>query len=578
MLGALASAIAPKGSTMSASNSATIINVGNRLNLRGATPYADISQVRPLTFKKGDNSDTPIDLRAHGEIDQLMGGFASGQFARDPVFGGNWSGLPGNGYSSAFANGDLLRSGQVRNTITANPDGTVTMLPLQMNADELASISRSLPPSNSPTVVGSAFNTFPFYLEPPFALGFTALFPEDMSDVSGEWPAAWAVDARLSPASGDAWPPELDTQDGYNGGPGQVAFNAGFIVGTAAATIGSNNESQFVYTPGVAVTLIAVVMKDVVAFFAGNEGSPLTCTAAAPCPPLLAQMWAHGIWNYATKRVAGWPNAIENDRTTWDPMVLKQIHFLAMPDVYQGEGDGVFIPTLAALAAAPTPTPTPASPALTTGFSVTSPVVGATVSGTIGVNGTAGTQWVNVAGFDTAGNKIIADVSPANASAKQDGTWATTLDTTKQPDGKYTFVMEAYSVPAGQSGGTSVSSVVSVTIANKVVAAPTPAPAPAPTPVPSPAPAPLPAPTPTPAPPQAVTTPIAQLQAALAKANTDLATAQANYTAAVAMAASNATAAGPMFTTAAATLNKVHSDLLAASAALALIVSDLAAI
>jgi hypothetical protein len=65
-----------------------------------------------------------------------------------------------------------------------------------------------------------------------------------MSDESGEWPACWALDAR------NTWPPEIDMQDGLNGLPGSVFFNAGAVFGANGnETGGSGNMMMDVFLP-----------------------------------------------------------------------------------------------------------------------------------------------------------------------------------------------------------------------------------------------------------------------------------------------------------------------------------------
>jgi hypothetical protein len=66
------------------------------------------------------------------------------------------------------------------------------------------------------------------------------------------------------------------------------------------------------------------------------------------------------------------------------------------------------------------------------------------------MSGTAGTEWVNVAVYNSAGTKVGADVTPSG------GTWSTTIDM-GAVTGSQVLTATAFSVPAGQSGGTSTS-------------------------------------------------------------------------------------------------------------------------
>jgi hypothetical protein len=81
-------------------------------------------------------------------------------------------------------------------------------------------------------------------------------------------------------------------------------------------------------------------------------------------------------------------------------------------------------------------------------FSISSPVNGASVAGVIPIHGVAGSQWVNVAVFDASTYaKVAADAAPAN------GAFTLSLDTTQFANGPVQLNVQAFSVPAGQSGG-----------------------------------------------------------------------------------------------------------------------------
>ena len=110
-------------------------------------------------------------------------------------------------------------------------------------------------------------------------------------------------------------------------------------------------------------------------------------------------------------------------------------------------------------------TTTPAST-----FSIAAPTAGAAISGpSVAWSGLAGATWVNTAvwfGGTKISNADAAPVCDANGSCPFSGTF----DSTKLPNGTQTIRFTAYSVPAGQSGGTSVSVDVSVSVSNAGVA------------------------------------------------------------------------------------------------------------
>jgi len=128
---------------------------------------------------------------------------------------------------------------------------------------------------------------------------------------------------------------------------------------------------------------------------------------------------------------------------------------------------------------APTPTPTPIS---SSAFTISSPANNASVSGSIQIKGVAGSEWVNIAAYNSSGSKVANDVAPAN------GAYALTVNATQLAQGSNALSVMAFSVAAGQSGGTSAQ--LSLTV-NVTGAAATPTPTPTPVPV-------KPTPTPTP--------------------------------------------------------------------------------
>lgn len=93
--------------------------------------------------------------------------------------------------------------------------------------------------------------------------------------------------------------------------------------------------------------------------------------------------------------------------------------------------------------------PTCADGGATSAFCIDSPAEGATVAGAVSVVGTAGSEWVDVAGYDLNDNmnKVGADVTVAS------GHFSLVLDTTKVANGAARIAVVAFSVPAGNPGG-----------------------------------------------------------------------------------------------------------------------------
>jgi hypothetical protein len=103
-----------------------------------------------------------------------------------------------------------------------------------------------------------------------------------------------------------------------------------------------------------------------------------------------------------------------------------------------------------------------------TRLTVTAPAANANVSGTLSVTGTAGTTWKNVCVYDHAtGAKIGNDATPSG------GKYSVSVDTTKLTNGAHTIDVIAFSVAAGQAGGTRATVSVNVTVAQPVAAAAT---------------------------------------------------------------------------------------------------------
>lgn len=99
----------------------------------------------------------------------------------------------------------------------------------------------------------------------------------------------------------------------------------------------------------------------------------------------------------------------------------------------------------------PTPTPTPGPTPDPVALTVSSPASGSTVSGTVVIRGVAGSAFRNVTAYDLSNNsvKITGDVTPSNQQ------FSLTLNTNNLSVGSHRVAVTAFTVPAGQSGGTS---------------------------------------------------------------------------------------------------------------------------
>ncbi len=101
-----------------------------------------------------------------------------------------------------------------------------------------------------------------------------------------------------------------------------------------------------------------------------------------------------------------------------------------------------------------TVTATPALSLAPAAFALSSPANGSTASGTIQVTGTTGSQWLNIAAFNTVNGvidfstKLSPDVMPIN------GAFSLPINTALIANALDTIAIVVFSVPAGQSGGT----------------------------------------------------------------------------------------------------------------------------
>jgi hypothetical protein len=104
-------------------------------------------------------------------------------------------------------------------------------------------------------------------------------------------------------------------------------------------------------------------------------------------------------------------------------------------------------------------------------LNVLSPAGGSTIASATLFKGQAGSQWVNIAAFDgnNLSNKISGDTTPVN------GSYALSIDSTKLANGSGLVAIVAFSVPAGQAGGTSAEVDTKIYVQNATTP-PTPAP------------------------------------------------------------------------------------------------------
>ncbi|MFT0173138.1 hypothetical protein ACLKMY_29725 [Paraburkholderia mimosarum] len=106
--------------------------------------------------------------------------------------------------------------------------------------------------------------------------------------------------------------------------------------------------------------------------------------------------------------------------------------------------------------------PTTSTTTTSTAFAVTSPAQNSTQPSTFTISGTSGSQWVNVAAY-VGNTKVGKDATPSG------GKWSISVNMGSLT-GAQTLTIMAFSVAAGQSGGTSTSASLPLTISASAAA------------------------------------------------------------------------------------------------------------
>ena len=102
---------------------------------------------------------------------------------------------------------------------------------------------------------------------------------------------------------------------------------------------------------------------------------------------------------------------------------------------------------------------------VTSYLAVTSLASGSTVSGTITIRGIIGTEWKNVRAYSSAGAALSADVIPSS------GSFSLPVDTTQLQNGVNTISIVGSSLPPGQVGGSTTTTLFKLNVKNTVSAA-----------------------------------------------------------------------------------------------------------
>lgn len=320
--------------------------------------------------------------------------------------------------------------------------------------------------------LSGAMTTMPEGISPPFYMEVEMTLPAGWKgNLSGLWPAFWGLDTN-----GD-WPPEIDTMEMF-GGPiasslhttdtswgakckayyDSIGKHIDWLAddGTAASIyVSTGAQMQGKHRYG------SLLLADGLYHFIDR-----VCVVVFPCP---ADMGAKSnfflLIDLAVGKPGSGPGAPPAGATDVGELVVSDLQAFKMPAVYgQGGATGSTGTTGSTGSTGGTTGTTgttgatgPTGPTQTTNFTIDSPIP-ATVSGSFTLSGTAGTRWVNIGLFNASGANIGADVKPLA------GKWSLPIDTTKLPAGSNSLSVMAFSVPSGQSGGTSASLPVSLVV------------------------------------------------------------------------------------------------------------------
>lgn len=526
------------------------IPVGQTVNLSGmGARQLDMSKLKPLKFQPGDGSSTVIPFsqmplwQAGGASvwqSPLPDG-AAPNGDNPPSYDPAFNTLTGNSEIEVYFNQDAMTYLGASNpsVYSIDPtDGSLVIQPHLLTTAEKAFVQGTInvlnargtpqPQLSNVTFASGMIDTYPAGLTPPFVVGARVQLPFPCQQ--GYWPAVWLLNAN------GGWPPETDILENV------CRQDLGFQLTTSMHPTSGNSTTDVASVPFNANAAgyhdyWAVVYNDYTNIIYDGKS-----VATFPTPSGWQNTPAYLLINYGLAGVGnGWPGPLSSSIKTMPPMKVLDVFAATMPATYGSGTPAGYVPpsgiqTISFTGSVPTPTPTPAptptptptptpapsptpTPTPTPAAITVTTVFPATIKGSFTVAGLA-PGWLNVSGYDVNFVQVCNDATP-NTS----GVYTLTCDSTKLANGTDTLNLMAFSVAAGQPGGTNTQLAETITVNNAAVPTPTPAPTPTPTPAPTPTPTPAPTPTPTPAP---IAADVATLQAALTAAQTATTAAAAN--------------------------------------------------
>lgn len=419
--------------------------IGQALNLGGATQVMNKTTLMAMSFENVPGTGSTLNSAT------LWKPGYTNRYSQNPDGGGIccwFTGINPDQETGVFATlqGMQQFGGSVYSS--PGPQGPLTITPRRPTADEQAAWNQRGNDLNKRVFMSGAGVTYQAGIAPPYMFEFEGTIPTQ----PGLCPAFWLLNTKNN------WPAgENDILEWVNGDPNNanrvttsihtvdntwvqktMALHGGgltYVSDGGGGGYGSGNEQQSTITQDIKHTFDPSAGPHRYGVVVYPDYMYVTIDRVIvmiwPTPQDMVSDSYYALFDYAIGHNA-WFGNWAGGNTPPPPMKISDFQVYKMPAVY---GSGI----------APPPPPPPPPPTTTT-FTVDSQLP-AVASGQVPVNGSSGTQWVNVAAFDMNWVKLSADVTPAN------GKWSLKIDTTKLPDGSDAIQVVAFSVPAGQTGG-----------------------------------------------------------------------------------------------------------------------------
>lgn len=454
------------------------ITVGSTINLNGATRLMNATGLKTLSYQTGGpqaaQTNSPSQFTNNGQWYAGQNQYpwlTSGTSASyDPSWGaepGNdVNGTSGNDCIHAFPNQDAINFlgipiGSAGDFLYLDGNDNLVIQPLVLTSGQLTTVQAAAnssisgpayPPAPNAYMaahtkwLSGGFTSLPMAIAPPFCMGARLEMPFPF--VTGMWPALWCLNAS------GGWPPEIDILECIEqaGLPQtfQLSLHSSTVSGNGGPSIGVTGLTQQAFHD-----FWVVVYNDFISMFVDG-----VCQSSWATPTDFQNTNFYLILSYQIAGPgSGWPGPLGASLTSIPPMTVADVLVMTMPATY---GSGAALGYIAPSGpAAITFSGSGGGGGTTTNFSITSSPTTVAPGANFTVSGLAGTEWVNVAAYNSSGTKISGDDTP-NVTT---GVWTLTCSATNLVTGANTIQVLAFSTPAGVSGGTDTPLTITVTVA-----------------------------------------------------------------------------------------------------------------